>query len=406
MNERISIKPQNKINIQTPQMLFLLAFTIYMFANVLDLTGVAFGNGNDSLSIINLFTKMARYGAYVLLAVKFFHAAIYKRSWIDYVMTLAVIVAGSFFGSSNKIVIFYFLICIAAYDVQESNILKCSIFIQSIVLVVCVVGSQIGMIDDYVRADGGRMRHFLGFSWTTTGAILFLFILLQYIYIRKGMLTIWEDIVALGIIVFFYKMTDSRFAFLISIFTILFFALYRADSHRGRFLNQFNWQWFLVPFLVAVFAILLHACYNPQNAVFLKLNKLLSGRLALGKNALTTYGVSLIGQDIEWVGFNISETLTGTYNYVDCSYVKILLDHGILLLTVVLLAYGYILYQSVQKKEYYLTWIILIVLVFSITEPRLFDITFNPFFVLVMSGRKRTEWDDVKGGVLHAGNNT
>lgn len=121
---------------------------------------------------------------------------------------------------------------------------------------------------------------------------------------------------------------------------------------------------------------------------------------------MTTYGVSLIGQDIEWVGFNISETLTGTYNYVDCSYVKILLDHGILLLTVVLLAYGYILYQSVQKKEYYLTWIILIVLVFSITEPRLFDITFNPFFVLVMSGRKRTEWDDVKGGVLHAGNNT
>lgn len=72
MNERISIKPQNKINIQTPQMLFLLAFTIYMFANVLDLTGVAFGNGNDSLSIVNLFTKMARYGAYVLLAVKFF----------------------------------------------------------------------------------------------------------------------------------------------------------------------------------------------------------------------------------------------------------------------------------------------------------------------------------------------
>ena len=64
------------------------------------------------------------------------------------------------------------------------------------------------------------------------------------------------------------------------------------------------------------------------------------------------------------------------------------------------------MYQSVQKKEYYLTWIILIVLVFSITEPRLFDITFNPFFVLVMSGQKRTGWEDIKGGVLHAGNNT
>ena len=127
MNERINIKPQNKINIQTPQMLFLLAFAIYMFANVLDLTAVAFGNGNDSLSIVNLFTKMARYGAYVLLAVKFLRAAIYKRSWIDYVMTLAVIVAGSFLGSSNKTVIFYFLICIAAYDVHFKMRYFCSV---------------------------------------------------------------------------------------------------------------------------------------------------------------------------------------------------------------------------------------------------------------------------------------
>lgn len=387
------VAKQIKVNIQVPEILFLMAFGIYMFANVLDLTAVAFSNGNDSMSMVNLFTKLARYGAYALFTVKIFQSASYNRRWIDYIIAAASVVVVSFGGSSNKTVIFYFLVCIAAYGVREENLLKCACIVQSLVLAICVCGSQIGFVTDYVRVDNNRVRHFLGFSWTTTGAILFLFILLQYIYLRKGKLTVWEDIVGLVISAFFYKMTDSRFAFLISVLTILFFAVYRLGEHQGRAFCNLKWQCFLVPFLIAVFAILLHACYNPHNALYFKLNKLLSGRLLLGENAITEYGVSLIGRDITWIGFNISGKLQGTYNYVDCSYVKVLLDHGVLFLGIVLIAYGYILYQSIQKQEYYLTWIILIVLVFGITEPRLFDITFNPFLVLTMSGNvsKRNE---------------
>lgn len=102
--------------------------------------------------------------------------------------------------------------------------------------------------------------------------------------------------------------------------------------------------------VVAIFAILLHAFYNPQNTIYFQLNKLLSGRLALGQNAMSEYGISLFGKDIEWIGFNMEETLRGTYNYVDCSYVKILLDHGILFLGIVLLAYAYMLKKINTEK--------------------------------------------------------
>ena len=121
--------------------------------------------------------------------------------------------------------------------------------------------------------------------------------------------------------------------------------------------------------------------------------------MALGQKAISLHVISLFGKDIEWIGFNMEETLRGTYNYVDCSYVKILLDHGILFLGIVLLAYAYMLKKSIQKKQYYYTWILMIIMIFCITEPRLFDITFNPFIVLTLAGQKSIVDKNVKRGM-------
>lgn len=399
MKEIASNERKNQLNIPKTEVIFLLAFFVYMSANTLDLTAAAFGQGNDRLSLINIFTKMARYVAYILLAFKVICSDIYNRKRIKLFLDVSCVVALSFWGSFNKTIIFYLLIFIAACNVDENHIIKISCAVQSVVLCVCVIGSRIGVIKDYVRQDGGRIRHFLGFSWTTTGAILFVFILLQYIYLKKGKLSIWEDIIALGISLYLYKMTNSRFAFLISIVTIIIFAIYRLNVNNGRFIQKLKGVFIASPVVVAIFAILLHAFYNPQNTIYFQLNKLLSGRLALGQNAMSEYGISLFGKDIEWIGFNMEETLRGTYNYVDCSYVKILLDHGILFLGIVLLAYAYMLKKSIQKKQYYYTWILMIIMIFCITEPRLFDITFNPFIVLTLAGQKSIVDKDVKRGM-------
>ena len=59
---------------------------------------------------------------------------------------------------------------------------------------------------------------------------------------------------------------------------------------------------------------------------------------------------------------------------------------------------AYMLKKSIQKKQYYYTWILMIIMIFCITEPRLFDITFNPFIVLTLAGQKSIVDKDVKRG--------
>ena len=53
-----------------------------------------------------------------------------------------------------------------------------------------------------------------------------------------------------------------------------------------------------------------------------------------------------------------------------------------LFLIIVLLIYSVVLYKAVRQKDYYLISIVTVILIFSVTEPRLMNLAFNPFPLL------------------------
>lgn len=152
-----------------------------------------------------------------------------------------------------------------------------------------------------------------------------------------------------------------------------------------------------------MFSLVLHWSYNPENQVWRNLNDLLSGRLALGKSAILKYGVSLFGQEITWIGFSLKKDNiynASGYNYVDCSYLQILLQFGILFLIAVVGIYTVAVYRAVKQGDYYLVWILLIVLLFAITEPKLMYFTFNPFPMMTFFRLSKPKLEKPRGAVL------
>ena len=124
---------------------------------------------------------------------------------------------------------------------------------------------------------------------------------------------------------------------------------------------------------------MLHAKYDSTNAVYARVNSLLSGRLRLGYQAIADYGVTLFGHPIEWIGFALGTAPDKAYNYVDCSYLQVMLEYGVVFLILIVLLYSLAIRKAIAKKRYDLCWILLFILIFSITEPRLADLAFNPF---------------------------
>jgi len=112
--------------------------------------------------------------------------------------------------------------------------------------------------------------------------------------------------------------------------------------------NKFIAKVVLLVFILCIFLSYLFALmYKPQNQLLSNLNTLLSGRLRLGNLFVEEYSLSLFGTRILYNTPNSSyQAVFGlVYRVLDNSYLKYLLNFGVLSLTTI----SIILYQSFKN---------------------------------------------------------
>lgn len=368
--------------IQSDHLIFIIAWSLFILTVLLQET---IWYTNIEGGAVTLMFKLIRYIAYMLCI----WVCIYKHIKNVVLVCILLLVAGlalSMVGSTNKTMFLYFLVIIGAYGINSTTIIKVSLFWQLVVVFGTVLLSQTGLIEDYLFGDYIRLRHGLGFNWATVAPIIFFYCMLQYIYLRREKVRLYEYIIMEVINYILFKLTDSRMAFYFSTLFLAFFFFANLVKRTPLKVKIGKWKYGLcaLPAVAAVGSVLLHAFYDEHNGLYSTLNVLLSKRLELGFAAIRDHGITWLGQKIEWIGFS-SKPLAGEYNYVDCSYLQLLIEYGILFLLIVIVIYTILIYRAVKAQDNYLLVILCIVLVFSITEPRLMNFAYNPFPVLVMS---------------------
>lgn len=371
------------INYNACDLLVGIGFVFFTISNIIELS-LLFFEGYDRTSVGIVLIKLLRYLAYSLFLFKIIYYDKYKFFDILKVFFIIAILLLNFAKIGNQTFLFYLFVILATKTVTPNRII--SAFVNTVVVLVffIVVFSQLGIVQDVVGDKLHRARHYLGFSWTTTAPILFLFAVWGIIYLRKGYLSIIASIAILLVSSFFYVMTNTRFAYLISIVTIIMFLVLYNYSFCKRFVRNNKYLFILFPEICALISLILFVLYDENNKWWYLANQLLSGRLYLGKSALNTYGIHALGNKITWIGFELDGSINGVYNYVDCSYLSILLQYGVVILFLILAGYSFLMYYAIKNKRFYLTWLLVLVLLFSIIEPRLFNFSFNPFFLILL----------------------
>ena len=360
------------------ELLFYLAWILFLATLILDQT-----MWTAAYPVLGTMLKLGRYGSYAIGMVNVFLDNFEKNNFLCLMVMIGVSVL-CFLSNSNMTMVLYLVFFVSAYELDSERFLKVTIWAQGFLLALVVLGSQIGLVEDYIFTPETRLRHGLGFSWTTTSAVLFLFIVFEYIALRKEKLKYVEIILLEGIGVVLYELTNSRMVFALCSVFLMFIAGAKLLGFRFSITHFFRKLFVLVPSVLCILAIAIHAFYNSNSAFWEKLNSFLSGRLKLGKEGLQDYGISLFGTSITWEGYSAKKIVTNTYNYVDCSYLRILLEYGIIFLVIVVAIFTVVIYKSIKSENYFLLWSVVFVLILSITEPRLMNLSFNPFSVLVM----------------------
>ena len=129
---------------------------------------------------------------------------------------------------------------------------------------------------------------------------------------------------------------------------------------------------------ICVLLAILFSCSSP---LLLKLNESLHWRLSLGHRGITEYGIHLIASDVPVYG--MSSSFDGFYNFLDCSYVSILLRNGILALLFYLVSMSAI---QIKHKKYIYGVVILAVCALScVEEHHLPELPYNMFMLLLFA---------------------
>ena len=330
------------------------------------------------------FTTIGKYVKYAI-AVLCLAVIVYnlvkkrytKQAIIAYLLLGAVFAATAYFAYDHTYV-WIFLIFAAAYRQDAKRVIRITIMTIAVMLFVIIGASQTGLAVDYIFNPNTRARHGLGFAWTTNAPIIYLFFIFGYLFLRRERMKFYEYLILEAVAVYFYVMTNTQLTFFMSTAILIFLFVEGLLKNRWKFWKRLNWLWILLPVIICLLTLVIYLAYNPDAAIWSKLNSLLHDRLTLGNSGIHNYGITAFGQSIYWNGYFINH-MSGDYNYVDCSYLQYLLEFGIAFLLAVLAIYTNAMYNAVKKQDYYLVWILAAILLFSFTEPHLMHLSFNAF---------------------------
>lgn len=359
-------------------LLFFPAWILYVTSVMLESTAIALDNNT-----IIMAYKLLRYISYALCFMKICHE-IYITKHIPLLVIFVFVFVLSFYKSQNKTMIFYSLIMLASYRINGEKIIKTAITIQGMILLFIIVLSQLGIVLDYVFIEEGRNRHSLGFIWTTVAPITFFYFVMGYVYIHRRRIKWFMNIILGGIATWLFFKTNTKMVFILTITFLVFILFENLNKKRFRLLSKFKAVFIAYPFLMWLFMFVACKLFNPNNQTWMSINTLLSGRLRLSQDAISLYGINLLGNNVEWKGLDIFNTsyAIGEYNYVDSSYLQLTITHGMIYMLVVLIIFSYAIYKHIKANDYYAVTIYIFILTLSLTEPQLMKFGYNPFSLL------------------------
>lgn len=356
--------------------LYLIAYTLWLIAALMKET-----HWND-FDLVPMIRTYLNNTAYVLLLVKFF---LKKRYTSRDAVGAALIIFFCFLAAHthyHRYIIPMIIFMCSAGNVRFSSILKCTFAIQSLVMAATIAASQTGILEDTIWVQAERNRHSFGYEYCAYPAHLLLFITLIWFCIRKKV-RILEVLAFSALNYTMYVYTETRADFFLSLLGIFGFSVW-CRNYQSKWVQQLrSWITHYGFAVAALFSILLHCLYLPDNPLMVRLDHALSQRLRLGSDAITTYGFSLFGTAIRWIGQgSVKKNPRLNYNYVDCAFLKETLSYGIIFLIILGILFYLAGKMIVQTENHYLGWAVIITLIYASVNAQFCMLVFNVFILV------------------------
>ena len=319
----------------------------------------------------------------LLLGLRFLYKM--RVSYKYLILSILLLLSGVlvYFQTNRLNFLVYSMLLVLLVNVDMKVVLRNYVVVAGILVVGVFLLSLAGIVPNLQYNRAGVIRNSFGFIYPTDFASHCFYLFLAISYLLKDKFIWTRSLFGVLLSAFIIKYCDARLnALSILLATVIFIYFYYSNEKKLKIFA-------LLPYSAVVFASVvtyLSYKFSWSDPFLVSINKLITGRLALGRNAFDTFGVHLFGtRNVQFIGSGgKTESVIG-YNYVDSSYVQMLFTYGIV--PVVLLIVIYVVASRKQYKDgQYLLVAILSLIAFNcMIEAFWFVPTYNIFMFLLFT---------------------
>ena len=319
----------------------------------------------------------------LLLGLRFLYKM--RVSYKYLILSILLLLSGGlvYFQTNRLNFLVYSMLLVLLVNVDMKVVLRNYVVVAGILVVGVFLLSLVGMVPNLQYNRAGVIRNSFGFIYPTDFASHCFYLFLAISYLLKDKFIWTRSLFGVLLSAFIIKYCDARLnALSILLATVIFIYFYYSN---GKKLKIFA----LLPYSAVVFAstvTYLSYKFSWSNPFLVSINKLITGRLALGRNAFDTFGVHLFGtRNVQFIGSGgKTESVIG-YNYVDSSYVQMLFTYGIVPVVLLLIIYVVASRKQYKDGQYLLVAILSLIAFNCMIEAFWFVPTYNIFMFLLFT---------------------
>lgn len=385
-------KIEYKINLS--EFLFFVSYGIYIIINLL----------RASFYQKYISTAAFKYIMCICILLLIMKEVFHKKILLKDIFILLMCIGLSFIILKNIngqfAMLPLFLLIYSARDIEFRKISQFTITISMIILVIVIMSSKLNIIKNYIYInDKGRIREYLGFRYALYPSTILFNIVTLDLYTNLNKCSKFRFIFWAVLSYWLYSYTDSRLTFITSLILILVMFIIKLFPNLLR-KKKFVFNLLIGSFIwCAIFSITFTNKYNSQIGWMYNLNEFLGNRLELGKRSIEDNGISLLGNELKFIGAGLDSEgnrAQGKYNYVDCFYLLILQRYGVLFFFVFMSILTLTMLKIYKKGNYLLLFILFTIAIHGIIDDLILWPYYNTFWFSIseylFSSKKRKEY--------------
>ena len=275
------------------------------------------------------------------------------------------------------------LLVFSARDIDFRKLLGTFSLATFLVLCLTIYASQKGIIANmFMNADGGY-RFSLGFNYVSFASQRLFFALCTYLMFRGKRISYLELLALLLATIYMYQQTSTTSPFYLSIL-ILTYVLFSIKIFKKEFIIENFWLKKIANYgFILALIITLYFCFYSSGNLFHLVDQFTHNRLRLSVEGFRNFGVSWLGQHIIFTTMDIFGNFTSNYNFIDSSFVQLLVIDGLVVSAFMLFALTKVMKYFVSIRKDIVLACLGIMIIHGMFDPQMLVLRYSPLILFI-----------------------